>query len=125
MGRRFITAQDIDDLVADGGRELRLDAATRLTDLARERARDHGVTLVEVAPDAGETAPERAPAAAAASTGQQRARTGPSARTREDDPPRRQLRAAIRAGVVAEFGEAPPGLDAAIGRVLDRMGIED
>ncbi|MFP4235552.1 MAG: hypothetical protein ACLFUG_11555, partial [Nitriliruptoraceae bacterium] len=39
--------------------------------------------------------------------------------------PRRKLRAAIRAGVVAEFGTAPPGLDAAIGRVLDRFGIED
>ncbi len=169
MGRRFITAHDIDDLVAEGRRELRLDEGTRLTDLARERARDHGVALIEVAGTSGTdptaatapvtpaspTAPPPAAATRAASaprpvaaprpataapiptpaprtaappvtSGEQRAGTGPTGGAPSDDaPPRRQLRAAVRAGVVEEFGTVPAGLDAAIGRVLDRLGVQD
>lgn len=122
MGRRFITAHDIDDLVAEGGRELRLDAQTRLTDLARERARDLGVTLVEVSGDAGREGPAARPARPAVGPARQTA--GPAAAS-DDGPPRRQLRAAVRAGVVEEFGAVPPGLDSAIGRVFDRLGIHD
>ncbi|MFP4235861.1 MAG: hypothetical protein ACLFUG_13175, partial [Nitriliruptoraceae bacterium] len=53
MGRRFITAHDIDDLIAEGHRELRIDASTRLTDLARERAHERGIALIETAGAAG------------------------------------------------------------------------
>jgi pyruvate/2-oxoglutarate dehydrogenase complex dihydrolipoamide acyltransferase (E2) component len=143
MGRRFITAHDIDDLVADGGRELRLDAGTRLTDLARERARDRGIAIVEsgtttVGAATRATAPTPTPAAAPASTASTRtseanrprdreagARPASSSGRGEEGTPRRQLRAAVRAGVVQEFGGAPEGLDAAIGRVFDRLGIRD
>lgn len=107
MGRRFVTAEDIDELAAAGRSHLEVDARTTLTDLARERAHDRGVTIVEV---------ERA--AAATDHG------GPIViGTR--DLPRRQLRAAVRSAVVAELGTAPDGLDAAIGRVLDRFGVTD
>lgn len=99
MGRRFVTAEDIDELAAAGQSRLEVDALTTLTDLARERAHDRGVAIVEV---------ERAPAAGGAG-----------------DVPRRRLRAAVRAAVVAELGTAPEGIDAAIGRVLDRFGITD
>ncbi|MFP4311951.1 MAG: hypothetical protein ACLFS9_08240 [Nitriliruptoraceae bacterium] len=142
MGRRFITAQDIDDLIAEGHRELRVDATTRLTDLARERARDRGVTLVETAGAGGAQtvavttaaapvpghAPVAAPAPASGplTSGGRGAESTPAPGPADlAEHPRRKLRAAIRAGVVAEFGTAPPGLDAAIGRVLDRFGIED
>ena len=42
-----------------------------------------------------------------------------------DGVTRRQLRAAVRAAVVAEFGTTPEGIDAAIGRVFDRFGVTD
>jgi len=106
MGRRFVTAEDIDELAAAGGSRLEVDARTTLTDLARERANDRGVAIVEV---------EHAPAP------QRGARTPSGAGA----IPRRQLRAALRAAVVAELGATPDGLDAAIGRVFDRFGVSD
>ena len=143
MGRRFITARDIDDLFDRGERELRVDATTVLTDVARERARERGVTVTSTGagaapagrppsgsgtsgatasrPGGGDPAAvhahsaEVAPAAAAA------AATAPG----EDGPTRRQLRAAVRAAVIAEFGATPEGIDAAIGRVFDRFGVTD
>lgn len=129
MGRRFITARDVDDLISGGGGELRLDASDRLTDLARERARDRGIAIVQATGGAPQ-APTR-PASAAAPPAAQPPRSEPrpaaaaSASASADDPSRRQLRAAVRAGVVEEFGGAPDGLDAAIGRVFDRLGIGD
>jgi hypothetical protein len=144
MGRRFITARDVDDVVAAGRRELRLEAGDRLTDLARERARDRDVTVVEAgasssgasgaAPSGGPgpaSTPGPAPAGPAVPTpapsgmpARASASDGTAARPQaEGGPPRRQLRAAVRAGVVEEFGGAPEGLDAAIGRVFDRLGI--
>ena len=148
MGRRFITSRDIDDLLARGERELLVDEHTTLTDLAREEARDRGVRVVpahgpRVTEDvvaerppaatqapatsrpkpaasslprdaAGEVSPAVASGAASTSPGQ----------GGEEGPSRRQLRAAVRAAVVEEFGTTPPGVDAAIGRVLDRFRIE-
>jgi hypothetical protein len=142
MGRRFITARDVDDVVAAGRRELQLEAGDRLTDLARERARDRDVTVIEAGASSSGTqpaAPSRAPGPApgpAGSTVTTSAPSGAPARASRGDgtaarpqpaagPPRRQLRAAVRAGVVAEFGGTPEGLDAAIGRVFDRLGIPD
>lgn len=124
MGRRFITARDIDDLLARGEQDLVVDASTVLTDLAREHARDRGVRVVtseapRVAQDvvaqdvvAEDVVVERPPAAAS------------RAAQDHEGPSRRQLRAAVRAAVVEEFGTTPPGVDAAIGRVFDRFGIE-
>src|SRR6056297_3489486 len=47
MGRRFVTATEIDDLVVSGRTVLEIDARTVVTDHARERARDRGVQIVE------------------------------------------------------------------------------
>lgn len=114
MGRRFITSRDIGDLLARGERELVVDATTVLTDLARELARDRDVRVtVATGPrGVGDRATERPPAAAATTSDSER-------------PSRRRLRAAVRAAVVEELQTTPPGVDAAIGRVLDRFGIED
>ncbi len=145
MGRRFITSRDIDDLLARGEQELTVDAATVLTDLAREHARDRGVRVVtahgprvaedvvaERPPSATQSA--AAPRTPAAATSLPRDAAGelppPSvagpaadAQPTGDGPSRRELRAAVRAAVIAELGTTPPGIDAAIGRVLDRFEI--
>jgi hypothetical protein len=120
MGRRFITAHDVDDLAASGDRELRLDAGTRLTDLARERARDHGIAIVAAGATSGGAGPRAAPPTPAPAPA-----PAPAPSAHDDGTPRRQLRAAVRAGVVEEFGGVPEGIDAAIGRVFDRLGIRD
>lgn len=130
MGRRFITAHDVDDLAASGSRELRLDAVTRLTDLARERARDHGITIVDAgaapaAPDTRQAAPRASRPDIGSATSRKHAAGAGTSTDGEDGTPRRQLRAAVRQGVVEEFGGAPDGLDAVIGRVFDRLGIRD
>ncbi|TVR21708.1 MAG: hypothetical protein EA387_09905 [Nitriliruptor sp.] len=147
MGRRFITARDIDDLLVRGEQELVVDAATVLTDLAREHARDRGVRVVtadgprvtedvvaERPPAVTQTAAaprptpsatglprdpggEVSPATASAASRASQVREG------EEGPSRRQLRAAVRAAVIAELGTTPPGIDAAIGRVLDRFDV--
>ena len=148
MGRRFITSRDIDDLLARGERELLVDEHTTLTDLAREEARDRGVRVVPAdGPRVTEdVVAERPPAVtqAAATPRSKPAATGlprdvagevaPQVASRasgptpgrggEEGPSRRQLRAAVRAAVIAELGTTPPGVDAAIGRVLDRFQIE-
>ncbi len=111
MGRRFVTAEDIDELVAAGRSRLEVDERTTLTDLARERAHDRGVAIVEV---------ERAPARP-----MPHPRSAAGGAPGAGDVPRRRLRAAVRAAVVAELGTAPEGIDAAIGHVLDRFGITD
>ncbi|MFU8839582.1 MAG: hypothetical protein ACNA8R_02540 [Nitriliruptoraceae bacterium] len=141
MGRRFITARDVDDVVIEGRTELRIGAGDRLTDLARERARDRGIVIVEAgatsvgpvasaaarpgAAGAPAAAPARAPDPAPSRPPEPPARPASSTPRDADSVPRRQLRAAVRAGVVEEFGGAPEGLDAAIGRVFDRLGIGD
>jgi hypothetical protein len=129
MGRRFITARDVDDLLAAGGQELRLDPSDRLTDLARERAHDRGVAVVQATgtsqPPVSRPTSPAAPPPAQPPRDQPRPAASAATDTASDGPPRRQLRAAVRAGVVEEFGGAPEGLDAAIGRVFDRLGIKD
>ena len=140
MGRRFITARDIDDLFDRGERELRVDATTVLTDVARERARERGVTVTSTA--AGPAPAARPPSGSGASDATasrpgggdpaavraHSAEVAPAAvatAASEDGPTRRQLRAAVRAAVIAEFGATPEGIDAAIGRVFDRFGVTD
>jgi hypothetical protein len=57
MGRRFVTATEIDDLVASGRTIMQIDARTVVTDDAQERARDRGVQVVEVAAPAARPNP--------------------------------------------------------------------
>jgi len=140
MGRRFITARDIDDLFDRGERELRVDAATVLTDVARERARERGVTVTAAgagaapaarppsgsgASDATTSRPVGGDPAAVRAHGAEVPPAAVATAPSEDGPTRRQLRAAIRAAVIAEFGTTPEGIDVTIGRVFDRFGVTD
>jgi hypothetical protein len=97
MARRFITAEDVDRLVDAGTTELRFGEETTVTDIARERARERGLTLIRDGDP---------PPAVAAVTGADRGR----------------VRAAVRAAVVAELGSEPPQLERVIDRVLDGHG---
>lgn len=102
MGRRFITRKEIDDLAARGETRLEVDERTTVTDVARERARECGISIVATG---AATAPAPAGASAAVSVS-----TGAG-----DD---QRLRAAVRSAVLAAVGETPVGLDAALDRVL-------
>ena len=60
----YYTAQDIEELVAKGVRQLELGPNTSLTDFARETAEQLEVRLLEGAPDGGVSTPAPRPAAA-------------------------------------------------------------
>jgi hypothetical protein len=111
MARRFITKQDVDDLADRGVLEVDVDRTVTVTDLAREHARSRGVRFVEVADAAPPTASPAGgaspPAAGAASAAGSAA--APSAG---------ELRARVRAAVIAQLGGEPQGLDRIIDRVL-------
>jgi hypothetical protein len=93
--RRFVTRHDVEDAAA-AGRALQLAARDVLTDEAAQRARELGVPV------------EREGGRA----------TGDGSRGRPGSAD--DLRRAVRAAVVAELGQEPPGLDEAIERVLAR-----
>jgi hypothetical protein len=105
--RRFLTRHDVED-AADAGRSIRLQGRDVLTDEAAQRAMDLGVT-VERAGSGG-----RGAAAGKSAEAAQTASRGSGAVSSD------VLRRAVRAAVVAELGSEPPGLDAAIDRVLRR-----
>jgi hypothetical protein len=104
--RRFVTRHDVEDAAA-AGRSIRLQGRDVLTDEAAQRAMDLGVTVER--PGSGGTG-------ARASAGP--ARITPAQGSGDVSPD--ELRRAVRAAVVAELGAEPPGLDAAIDRVLRR-----
>lgn len=99
--RRFVTRHDVEDAAA-AGRPVQLRGRDVLTDEAAQRAMDLGVTVER------DDKPGRTRGAASGSPG-----SGESG-SAED------LKRAVRMAVVAELGTEPPGLDAAIERVLLR-----
>lgn len=109
--RRFVTRHDVEDAAA-AGRSIQLQGRDLLTDEAAQRAMDLAVTVERAgsggrAPTGGAAAPRPTKREPAVAQG--------SASVSSDD-----LRRAVRAAVVAELGAEPPGLDAAIDRVLQR-----
>jgi len=104
--RRFITRHDVEDAAA-AGRSLQVRGRDVLTDEAAQRARDLGVAVEREG--RGGTARPGGTAPAARPSGAASAAAAPA-----------DLRRAVRAAVVAELGSEPPGLDAAIDRVLAR-----
>ena len=58
MAKTFYTERDIEDLAAQGAQSLPVDENTVLTELARERARELGIEIVEVQADSS-SAPQR------------------------------------------------------------------
>ena len=108
--RRFITRHDVEDAAA-AGRSIRLEGRDVLTDEAAQRAMDLGVAVEREGSGAPGGA-ARSPVASAA-RGSSSSGGGTSGSVSSD-----QLRRAVRAAVIAELGSEPPGLDAAIDRVL-------
>jgi hypothetical protein len=104
MPRRFITAQDIDEVADRGATELPVDDATTVTDVARERARERGIAIVHADPAPGVPGPPGGalPPVPAADRG--------------------RVRAEVRAAVIARLGVEPPQLERIIDRVLDGDG---
>ncbi len=98
---RYLTEQDIRNAAAGGKTRLTLEPGARLTPLAQDAARQLGLEIVWGEDVAAGTAPP-AP---------------------EDAAPEPDLRAIIRAAVIARLGAAPEGLDAIIAGVL--AGLEE
>lgn len=109
MPRRFLTQRDVDDLADGGCTELLVDDDTTLTDLARERARERGVSVVR----GGEAAGAASAPAAAGSSASSGVTVAPEDRGR--------IRAEVRAAVIAQLGGEPPSLERVIDRVLDGL----
>ena len=105
--RRFVTRAQVEDAAASG-QPIRVQGRDVLTDEAEQRAADLGVRIER---DTG-----AARSAGSMQAAQQAAQ--PSAQPASDA----ELRRAVRNAVIAELGSEPSGLDAAIGRVLDRRG---
>lgn len=95
MARRILTAETIDDLLAQGQTEVPLGPTDIVTALAREHARDRGVRLVPVDEVPPATRTPEAPASDPA-----------------DDA------ALVRRAVIGVLGREPGGLDAVIARVI-------
>lgn len=107
--RRFITRHDVEDAAA-AGQPIRLRGRDVLTDEAAQRAADLGVAVErEGSAAGGRSSPDRGAPRSGQGTG--------GGRT---DGSSDELRRAVRSAVVAELGSEPPGLDAAIERVLQR-----
>jgi hypothetical protein len=96
MGKRFITARDIDELAAGGACEVQIDNDTVLTDVGRERARERGLLVVRAESLPKPVSPE-GPAV-------------PESKT--------LLAAAVKKAVIAHLGTAPAGLDQIISDVI-------
>ena len=105
--RRFITRHDVEDAAA-AGRAVQVRGRDVLTDEAAQRALDLGVAVER---EGSKSRPGARPAPA----------VSPGPRS-AGAPVADDLRRAVRAAVVAELGTEPPGLDAAINRVLERRG---
>jgi hypothetical protein len=95
--RRFITRQQVEDAAASG-QPLRVQGRDVVTDEAAQRAADLGVRI-ERASTPARTSPQPPPVTNSTSDA--------------------DLRRAVRTAVIAELGTEPPGLDAAIDRVLN------
>lgn len=115
--RRFVTCSDIEDAAASG-RPIRVHSRNVVTDEAAQRAADLGVRIER--PDATRSSnPAATRLAAIGDPSPGEARSGTTVRqtpSNSDD----DLRRAVRGAVVAELGQVPAGLDAAVDRVLQR-----
>ena len=117
--RRFITRHHVEDAAASG-QSIRVQGRDVITDEAAQRASDLGVpierdrTTAAVPRAFGVTTSTMAPPTVVSPTvaSPTMALSAPRGGSDAD------LRRAVRAAVVAELGTDPPGLDAAIDRVL-------
>jgi len=124
MGRRFITARDIDDLLARGEQELLVDDNTVLTDLAREHARDRGVRVVTGAgPRVAEDVVAERPPAVTQAAAPPRAPTTASSLPR--DAAGEVSPVAAAGGTGQGSGRRPPSAVAGCGTRRGDRGVRD
>ena len=95
MGKRFITARDVDELLAAGTTEIAIDDNTVITDVGRERAIERGMRLVRT-----------------------HAGSAPRIPANHTDHNHDQLAVAVRKAVIAHIGSVPEDLDKIITRVM-------
>jgi hypothetical protein len=96
MGKRFLTARDIDEHANNGIFVIHVCDEVVVTDIGRERARERGVKLERLPPGA---MPAPHPECNAA--------------------PADQIAERVRAAVIAKLGSAPDNLDAIISKVVN------
>lgn len=115
MAKTFYTERDIEDLARQGVRSLVVNEGVVLTELAVEKARRLGISLVREH-DTPPSAPVRPYLSAASAPAP--AAPQPSA------PSKDELRRRVQAAVLARLGgEVDPALlDTIIRRVLDNLG---
>lgn len=115
MAKTFYTERDIEDLARQGVRSLVVNEGVVLTELAVEKARRLGISLVREH-DTPPSAPVR-PYLSAASAPAPAAPQPPA-------PSKDELRRRVQAAVLARLGgEVDPALlDTIIRRVLDNLG---
>ncbi len=135
MPREFYTEKDIEDLFKAGTMSLQVNDQTVLTELAYEKARVLGVTLVRDTPDNPPSAPVRpylsqvqARGAGPKPADPVRLTSGVSAGGHIEESPSREVDLAqrIRQAVVARLGTQvdAPLLDVIIKRVLAVTGVK-
>lgn len=96
MGKRFLTARDIDEHADMGVFEIQVGGDLVITDIGQERARERGVKLVWL-PAGTKTEPH------------------PDCTAGESD----SIENRVRAAVINKLGSAPDNLDAIISKVLN------
>lgn len=113
MPKTFYTERDVEDLVAQGVTSLEVNDEVVLTDLARDRAAEIGLTLVRER-DTPPSAPERLSIATPVIP------PAPIAPPQDGD----DLQARVRKAVVAQLGDSVDAklLDTIIRRVLQSVG---
>lgn len=122
MPGEFYTERDIEDLIRSGHTSLQLKEGDRLTDLARERARQGGLRLAGPHESSSQVA-RQASAVRYAQESKAKSkskRAAPAADVAGTDLHQR-IKSSVRAKVGASVDEQL--LDRIISRVLDQMGL--
>lgn len=110
--RRFITRAHVEDAAA-AGQPIRVTGRDTVTDEAAQRAADLGVVIERASGGSSPAGTRTAP-----TPGHPRSAAGS-----EVEATQAELRAVVRAAVVAEIGSEVPGLDAVIDRVLKSRSL--
>ncbi len=98
MGKKFLTAREIDEHADRGVKEIEIDDTIVVTDIGQERARDRGVRLVRVQK-------------ASVSADQLTTRAQLS----------QDIKMQVRSAVIARLGATPENLDAIINKVIGEI----
>ncbi len=130
MTKKFYTEKDIEDLVRSGAKSLRVDQDVALTELAYEKAKRLGLSLLTDLPDNPPSAPVR-PYLSDARTAPAAPKAAPvspafAGISQGTQPKASGLENRIRAAVIARLGNQVEAklLDTIIHRVLKATGMK-